>query len=480
MRFDVSSETTKIQRLVDRTQPGVNSLLENDGVQGQAASLPPWMWSMEDVPGPNVSDKKTVVSFAWMAANAYILEPGTGEWKDVKGGFNYTENFGWEEDGLRGHIFADTTNSTVVIGLKGTSMAIFDGADTTGNDKLNDNLFGSCCCGQGGRFLWKQVCDCQTSTFTCNNTCLTKSLREKSHYYHAAQHLYHNVTARYPNADVWLTGHSLGGVVTSLLGLTFGLPTITFEAFPDALAASRLGLPTPPGYRIGSHQDRNNTGIHHFGHTADPVYMGSCNTASSACTIGGYAFESQCHTGRTYTYDTVADLGWRVGIGTHSITSVIRDVLKEYDTVPSPAEDTDCVDCFNWKYYESNGTSSTTTSSTKSSKTSTRTATCHTPGWWGCLDETTTSPITRTSTVTTTTCLTPGWFGCRDETNTTYTTTITTVTDVPVPTITTTSSTSSTSSSSSSLPCRAQLPAGSAVKILLRSRQPASRRPREV
>ncbi len=35
-------------------------------------------------------------------------------------GFNYTEDFGWEGDGLRGHIFADTENKTVVIGLKGT------------------------------------------------------------------------------------------------------------------------------------------------------------------------------------------------------------------------------------------------------------------------------------------------------------------------------------------------------------------------
>ena len=298
---------------------------------------------------------------------------------------------------------------------------------------MNDNLFGSCCCGQGGQFLWKQVCDCMTGTYACNSTCLVKSLREKSHYYWAVRDLYHNVTERYPDSSVWLAGHSLGGVVSGLLGLTYGLPTLTFEAFPDALAASRLGLPTPPGYRIGSHQSRFDIPIYHFGHTADPIYMGTCNGASSFCTIAGYAFQGVCHTGKTCTYDTVGDLGWRVGIGTHKITSVIKDVLEKYDTVPVCEEDVECQDCFNWKFFESNGTEPVTSkvSSTTTSSTRTRTETCRTPGWWGCLDESTTSgattstsrSTTSSSTSSTSTCKTPGWFGCKDIITTTTTTT---------------------------------------------------------
>lgn len=346
---------------------------------------------------------------------------------------------------------SDNTNDSL------SAPAVFDGTDTTGNDKLNDNLFGSCCCGQGGQYLWKQVCDCQTSTYTCNSTCLVKNLRERGHYYQAAQELYHNVTELYPNADVWLTGHSLGGVVTSLLGATFGLPTITFETFPDALAASRLGLPTPPGYHIGSDQSRLYTGIYHFGHTADPIYMGTCNAASSFCTIGGYAFQGQCHTGMTCTYDTVGDLGWRVGVGTHKISNVIRDVIQKYDTVPSCEADTDCVDCYNWKFFESNGTETTTSSrSTSTSSVRTRTATCQTPGWWGCLDESTTATVTTTQTLTTTTCRTPGWFGCKDPVTITQTTTITSPSAAPVPTITTTSS--QTSSEPVSLPTGCESP----------------------
>ncbi|THV82450.1 alpha/beta-hydrolase [Aureobasidium pullulans] len=453
--YRINSGPMTIQRLADRRRKTIDRLLEAGSMWGEAVSLPPSAWTMDEIDGPNITDKETVLGFARMAANAYVIKPHTGDWIDVGGGFNYTEDFGWESDGLRGHIFADTKNRTVVIGLKGTSPAVFDGADTTGNDKLNDNLFGSCCCGQGGQSLWKQVCDCQTSAYTCNSTCLVKNLRNKAHYYQAAQELYHNVTEIYPNADIWLTGHSLGGVVTSLLGLTFGLPTVTFETFPEALAASRLGLPTPPGYHIGDHKNRPHTGAYHFGHTADPIYMGTCNSAFSGCTIGGYAFQGKCHTGSRCFYDTMEDFGWRSGIGTHKISNVIHDVIEKYKTVPKCEQDLDCIDCYEWKFFESNGTETTTSSSsTATSTTRTRTETCKTPGWWGCLDESTTVPATTTETITTTTCLSPGWFGCKDEITTTETTTITSgiATPAPAPSVTTTSAAASSSAMTSSAP----------------------------
>src|SRR5262249_13648595 len=154
---------------------------------------------------------------------------------------------------------------------------VFDGDGTTTKDKVNDNLFASCCCAQGGQYFWRQVCDCYATTYTCNKTCLVKSLKSQDRYYWAAIELYSNVTELYPASNVWLVGHSLGGVVSSLLGITFGLPTVTFEAYGDALAASRLGLPAPPGYNPSKPQARKYTGTFHFGHTADPVFMGSCN-----------------------------------------------------------------------------------------------------------------------------------------------------------------------------------------------------------
>ncbi|KAL2834423.1 Alpha/Beta hydrolase protein [Aspergillus cavernicola] len=433
-----SSEPVTIERLADRRLSAIEEHLAAARNTGSAVALSSSDWTMDAVPGPNITDKNTVLTFAKMTANDYIEVPGTEDWEDVNGRLNYSTSFGWQNDGLRGHIYADQTNSTIVISLKGTSPALFDGAGTTTNDKVNDNLYFGCCCGQGGSYLWRQVCDCQQSAFNANLTCIVEAMNDENRYYRASLDLYSNVTELYPNSNVWMTGHSLGGAMASLLGLTFGIPVVTFEAVPEALPAARLGLPSPPGSDPRLPQTRKFTGAYHFGHTADPVYMGTCNGVSSVCTWGGYSMESACHTGQICVYDTVADKGWRVAIGTHRIRAVIADVLEVYDDVPRCAAEEECYDCELWKFFRSNGSESTTTStppSTTTTITSTRTSTCKTPGWWGCLDESTTTTTTATTTTTTTTstCKTPGWFGCNDPTSTTVTTT------TEAPTTTTTS-----------------------------------------
>ncbi|PHH50267.1 putative lipase atg15 [Ceratocystis fimbriata CBS 114723] len=426
----VSSRPTRIERLADRRPAVVDAMVTQTRRYGQLEAMSPSAWTIDNISGPDVTNKQTVLSLALMCSDAYVEDDHQTDWDDVGQPFNRSADFGWEGDGLRGHIFADKSNSTVVIGLKGTSAALWDGQGTTTNDKINDNLFFSCCCGQQGQWTWHQVCDCATGTYTCNNTCVRKELQDENRYYTAVKELYTNVTELYPHANIWVTGHSLGGAVSSFLGLTYGLPTVTFEAVPDALPASRLGLPTPPGYMQSLLQTREMTGTYHFGHTADPVYIGTCNGATATCTYAGYAMESVCHTGYECVWDVVADKGWRVGIGTHKIRAVIRDVILKYDEVPQCKRTPECRDCGNWKMIESNGSETTSSSSSTSymTLTRTRTETCKTPGWWGCLDETTTTstnqptsapPVTTTGSTTptstsTSTCRTPGWFGCKD------------------------------------------------------------------
>lgn len=435
----LGNQSVNINRLSDRRPHVVEPMLAALRGGRDAKSLLPSAWTLDSVLGPNITDKETVVNLALMTLDAYFLEPGV-DWEDVGLGFNSSLDFGWEDNGLRGHVYADETNSTVVIGIKGTTRAVYDGEGTTTNDKDNDNLFFSCCCAQQGPYrAWRPVCDCATSAYTCNNTCLVHELQEENRYYRAARYLYSNVTQVFPNSNVWLTGHSLGGAVCSLLGLTYGLPVVAFESPPEALAASRLGLPAPPQSLPGLHQTRSDTGVYHFGHTADPVFMGTCTGANSFCTWSGYAMQTQCHTGNVCEYDTVKDFGWTQGVWRHDIKGVINNVLRVYDTLPGCQVETECRDCFNWKFFESNSSQSTTTSSSTSTsiKTKTRTETCKTPGWWGCLDKdtstttTTTSTTSSTSTTTTSTCKTPGWFGCKDKPEPTTTTT----TSSTVPTV---------------------------------------------
>ncbi|CAG8951786.1 hypothetical protein HYFRA_00005590 [Hymenoscyphus fraxineus] len=420
----VKSSSMNIHRLKDRRPSVVDPMVAAAREYSDVWAMGPEAWTLDDVYGPDVTDKETILSLAQMAANAYCPIPGSGNWKDVEGGFNRTndEGFGWQGNTLQGYLYADESNSTIVISIKGTSLAIWDGQDTTTNDKENDNLYFSCCCGQQGSAFYRTVCDCATATYTCNLTCLKKSLKKENRYYAMARQLYSNVTAMYPDSDIWLTGHSLGGAISSLVGLTYGIPAITFEAVPDALPANRLGLPVPPGVDPDRPGQRDWTGAFHFGQNADPIYLGTCNGATASCSFAGYALESSCHSGRECVYDVVKNNGTGVSIYTHKIIYVIENVIKKYTEVPECKFTPECYDCPLWK--EVTGNSSQTTSSTTSStRTQTRTETCKTPGWWGCLDETTTTSATTTSSSTTTTststCKTPGWFGCNDEKTTT-------------------------------------------------------------
>ena len=172
--------------------------------------------------------------------------------------------------------------------------------------------------------------------------------------------------------------------MSSLLGMTYGVPVVTFETPGDALPIKRLGLPSPPSFPSRDPQEWNNTGTFHFGITSDPIFMGTCRGLLASCTFAGYSFESLCHTGKKCVYDVVKDLGWHSSILSHGITSVISDVLERYEDVPECVDVGECMDCEGWK--EVGGGSETKTET--GTMTSTGTRSCATPGWFGCKDRT--------------------------------------------------------------------------------------------
>ncbi|KAF9395938.1 putative lipase atg15 [Podila verticillata] len=304
-------------------------------------SLGPESWTKELIDAPDITDKGTVVQLAKMNYNSYtqVASPG---WYDLEGG-TVNSTFGWEEDGVRGHVFSSPDNSTLIIAIKGTALALIGGGGGTApKDKLNDNLLFSCCCAKVDR-TWKSVCGCNRGGYQCDQTCVEDSVNSDDVYYNVAMTILWTVQDMYPGAKVWLTGHSLGGGLTALLGLTFGVPTVTFEAPGDRLAAQRLHLPMPPAINWDDFP------LYHLGHTADPVFQGICTGPRSSCYLTGFAMESKCHTGRTCVYDTVGEDKWRVDIRSHRLLDVIEGVVKVKD-VPVCKQEVGCEDCKIWEF----------------------------------------------------------------------------------------------------------------------------------
>ncbi|KAI9366098.1 Alpha/Beta hydrolase protein, partial [Zopfochytrium polystomum] len=273
----------------------------------------------KDVIAPDHTDNKTVLALGQMAYNAYY-EPEAPDWTPIPG-WETSDGFGSSGDAIRGYVFSSPSYDVIAIVIKGTSLQTpFSGGPTSVNDKLNDNKMFSCCCGKVG-WSWTPVCDCADNTATtCNVGCVERESDYKESYYRLATSIAHTVQQIFPRSAIWMTGHSLGGALASLVALTFDLPAFTYQTPGDLLFAKRLGLlpPTPPvpPPQNGSSQALgldawepylNTLPIYQFGNDGDPVFLGQCRSVTSSCWFGGYALETHCHVGKECVYDSDLD-----------------------------------------------------------------------------------------------------------------------------------------------------------------------------
>jgi len=140
---------------------------------------------------------------------------------------------------------------------------------------------------------------------------------------------------KYPHTSMWLSGHSLGGSIASLVGIRWGLPTVTFEAPGERLAALRMGLVKNVSEALMlSH-------ITHVYNNADPIAQGLCVGALSLCAQAGYVMETKCHTSRVIIYD-LQKPGWSLGLPAHKMDQVLAILEDEALSVPEAVPQADC------------------------------------------------------------------------------------------------------------------------------------------
>lgn len=325
-----------------------------------AASAPEW----DDVAvlAPDTGDRATLATLAEMATIAYY--PNATRDAPSLAGWRIALSFGWDADGLRGHVFARDDSPVVVAALKGTSATFLPGGgDTARRDKDNDNLFFSCCCARVST-SWTPVCGCyDDAARSCDAQCVSRALIEHSLYYPAAAAVYNRLSYAFPDSELWLTGHSLGGATASLLGITFAVPTVAFEAPGERLAAARLHLPLPPA-EFSDDDAFARAPVTHVYNTADPLAVGECQGPRSLCALAGYAMETRCHAGQSVIYDTRRYLGWSSNVLAHRLGTVMGLLAEDWDTlaarhaphneslgaVPAPVRESTCSECTDWAY----------------------------------------------------------------------------------------------------------------------------------
>jgi lipase ATG15 len=231
----------------------------------------------------------------------------------------------------------------VVISFKGTST-IVHGGETVARDKYMDNIMFSCCCARVD-ISWTPVCGCYRGQTQCDATCLAKTIQDdKTAYYHEALAVVQLVLAKYPRAQLWFTGHSLGGAIAALMAVTVrNTAAITFSSPGPYLYARHLGLDTDAPGTQWRHP------VWNFGLTSDPIFTGTCTGLVTSCYLSGYAMETAGRHGMDCTFDVTS---WQPDVSTHRIDWFIDHVLEKPEKYPLPVclPNRNCTDCLKWTF----------------------------------------------------------------------------------------------------------------------------------
>lgn len=259
--------------------------------------------------------------------------------------FDDYKNISLYNETVKAYVYANEDDSVNIISFKGTTLHLRHGSDMVGhNDKINDNTFFSCC-------YYKQVknLNCKLNENedenNCKKKCYKETLEDSKNYYNISKNIIDTwLSANNNNKLVIFTGHSLGGALATMMGITYNTYVVTFEAPGEKHYIDLIGL---------KYNQSQIEKIYHYGHNADIIFTGKCNGKFSWCNLGGYIIETKCHIGNVCEYDVINKLNIKESIFTHKMEYVIDNVIKKWnDTLPLCEIKNNCIECLKWNYIE--------------------------------------------------------------------------------------------------------------------------------
>ena len=289
-----------------------------------------------------------VMNLAKMSYDAYLMPDNRG-WKEIP--YNYTNLGG--SPAVEGYIF--TNEYDTIVSIKGTSIWWYNNktepdnqpwtSKDVHNDRFNDNLFLSCCYYRQSR-IYKDMCNYTNDTVhICEKQCYTKSTSFEMNYLGIAKNLIDSLIENgviNPNKRLVFTGHSLGGVLATYLGIMYNKPVVTFESPGEKYYFDLIGL---------KYNNSITKNIYHYGHTADIIFTGRCNGVTSLCYLGGYVIRTKCHIGNVCSYDSIGKLGLSESLLNHRLDFTIKKLMPMWEDDPPICEpQTDCSDCEQWSF----------------------------------------------------------------------------------------------------------------------------------
>ena len=254
-----------------------------------------------------------------MLMSYYAYKQDTwSNWEKIM--YNLTDDVSVGPNDIKAFLFSDKDKLHNIIAIKGTTLFdIFN--STVAHDKLNDNLFFSCCFYKQST-LFKDYCikenNTQTDKYECKKSCYLNILN-MDNYITMLPIIIDNISKiiDFKTSNVYFTGHSLGGFLAVYLGLKYNKQVITFDSPGEKHFLDLLNI----------NYDKRDTSVYHFGHTADSIMNGECG---NLCKLVGYNIETKCKIGNSCIYDSKKKLDISNSILTHKLDYIIKYILPEW------------------------------------------------------------------------------------------------------------------------------------------------------